>query len=740
MTHWFDHAIVATGRLPLFLFLLAFIATFLFIRISVRLIRAQVRWWPGNVTPGGMHLHHEFFGVIAMLLSGFGLVALSRFDTPIADCVLAAIFGIGCALVLDEFALILHLRDVYWEKEGRSSVDAVFVAIAIGVLFLLGLRPLGFSDAATEIAAGPDPGTRIAAAVIVTANVVLAVITLMKGKLWTGLIGMFIPFLLLFGTFRVARPRSPWARWFYAGKEGKLDKAIRREIRYREPLIRWKIVVQEALAGRFGVPDLPPVLPVTPAPVPPRVAAPNAVATAIRWRRTRRELRVVPTWRLPVILVVLAVIAAILCITLDESLGLQVDSGTLATVLGVIAGAMATLTGLVFTAVTLAMQFGASQISVRVIPRLQREPVMRWSIGFFLATFVFSVMVAMDLALAEPDDTTPGVSTAIAALLTVVSAFLFIALVAKVGTVLNSAQLMRWIAADGRSAIRRQFPDEVAAEEVAAEEVAAEEVAAEEVAPGPVPEHGTHDAVVPVGPPAVDSGHPDDARRIIHLKETATRGRVLLAVNVAKLQRYAVSGNVRFDLLVAVGDHVPHDVGVIAVSGEHRDSIAAHKVLRCLLFGDIHQPSVSPAAALQSISDIALKAISSAGNDPSTVVLALDHTEDLLLMLAPRVRADLLSTRATLVGGYRRSWADYVAIGTDEIRRHSHGQAQVHRRLRALYETLARRCPADQLPPITGRLAALDQQIDLEWQVPLDRRLARAPDRQGSGSERGSVG
>ncbi len=214
--------------------------------------------------------------------------------------------------------------------------------------------------------------------------------------------------------------------------------------------------------------------------------------------------------------------------------------------LGVIAGAMATLTGLVFTAVTLAMQFGASQISVRVIPRLQREPVMRWSIGFFLATFVFSVMVAMDLALAEPDDTTPGVSTAIAALLTVVSAFLFIALVAKVGTVLNSAQLMRWIAADGRSAIRRQFPDEVAAEEVAAEEVAAEEVAPEQV-----PEDGTHDAVVPVGPPAVDSGHPDDARRIIHLKETATRGRVLLAVNVAKLQRYAVAGHVRFDLLVA---------------------------------------------------------------------------------------------------------------------------------------------------------------------------------------------
>ena len=130
---------------------------------------------------------------------------------------------------------------------------------------------------------------------------------------------------------------------------------------------------------------------------------------------------------------VCAIVAAVLCITIDENIGLDVDSGTLATVLGVIAGATATLTGLVFTAVTLAMQFGASQISVRVIPMLQREPVMRWSVGFFLATFVFSVMVAMDLALTGPDDGTPGASTAIAAFLTVVSAILFVALVSKVG-------------------------------------------------------------------------------------------------------------------------------------------------------------------------------------------------------------------------------------------------------------------------------------------------------------------
>ena len=49
--------------------------------------------------------------------------------------------------MLDEFALILHLRDVYWPEEGRTSVDAVFVAIAVTGLLLLGLRPLGWARA-----------------------------------------------------------------------------------------------------------------------------------------------------------------------------------------------------------------------------------------------------------------------------------------------------------------------------------------------------------------------------------------------------------------------------------------------------------------------------------------------------------------------------------------------------------------------------------------------------------------
>ena len=729
MTGWFDERIVETGRLPLFFLLLAFVLTFLFIRFSVRMIRAEVSWWPGNVTPGGVHVHHAFFGMMAMLVAGFGFVAVDPLRTPVIDCVLAALFGIGAALVLDEFALILHLRDVYWAEEGRTSIDAVFVAIAIGLLFLLGLQPFGAFEVVGDIRNENGLVARLVAAGVVVLNVLLAIVTLIKGKVWTGLVGMFVPVLLWFGAARLARPRSPWARWRYKNRPRKLARAIGREQRYREPLMRWKIVVQEAVAGRFGVPDAPAPVPVPPpASVPTAVGVvtekvPSALATAIRWRRTRRALRTVPIWRLPVVLVTFAIVAAWTTVGFDELLELEVDPGTLATLLSVIAGSMATLTGLVFTAVTLAMQFGASSISVRVIPMLQQEPVMRWSTGFFLATFVYSVIIAIDLSVGGPDEPTPGLSTAIAFMLTTVSAYLFIALVGKVGTILNTSRLLQWIADDGRSAIVRQLPMSPVKHDEPSVAIGFDGEAVPSVVAGP-------------GEPSVDLDVTTDAPRMqIRLGEVSARGRVLLAVNGDRLRRYAASWNVRIDVLVAVGDHVPHDLPVIEIVGDPIH-VEKRRVLACLLFGDTHQPSVSPAAALQAISDIALKAMSAGSNDPSVVVQALDHTEDLLLLLAPR----LCGERATPDGsvrGIRRSWADYVAIGTDEIRRHSTGQVQVQRRLRALFESLLAGCGPAQRAPVAERLAVLDAQVARDWSDDLDRRLAAAADRQGYGSEFG---
>ncbi|MBJ8343296.1 hypothetical protein JGU72_01310 [Antrihabitans sp. YC2-6] len=252
MRRWLEDEIIAHGRLPLLCFLIGFIVGFLFIRLSVRLIRAEVKWWPSNVVADGHHIHHAVFGLIAMLISGVAIIAIYEDGTQTSGAWLAAIFGAGAALVLDEFALIFYLKDVYWEEEGRASVDAVFVAIAVTALLLLGLRPLELINPTTF---RDDPSPWIRASIIASAlvNLGLAAIVIAKGKIWTGLLGLYVLPLLVVGAIRLSRPGAPWARWRYTDRPKRMERALERERKIRRPLIRAKIYVQDLIAGKPSI-------------------------------------------------------------------------------------------------------------------------------------------------------------------------------------------------------------------------------------------------------------------------------------------------------------------------------------------------------------------------------------------------------------------------------------------------------------------------------------------------------
>ncbi|MBW8483131.1 hypothetical protein [Actinomadura parmotrematis] len=249
MGEWFRHDIVDGGRLRLFCFLTAFVCAFLFIRFSVRMIRRQVSWWPGNVTPGGHHIHHVVFGLVFMCVGGIGGLVVPGPDTFAAG-LLAALFGVGTALVLDEFALVLHLSDVYWSEQGRLSVQVVFIAVALSGLALLGLRPLGLAD--LDGAGGVLQVWSIALTLLL--NLAFATVTLLKGKVWTGLLGLFVGVFSIVGAIRLARPASPWARWRYrpGTRRGdrKLARAAARERRWRAPVQRFTTALGDAVAGR----------------------------------------------------------------------------------------------------------------------------------------------------------------------------------------------------------------------------------------------------------------------------------------------------------------------------------------------------------------------------------------------------------------------------------------------------------------------------------------------------------
>lgn len=225
------------GRTPLFLLLAGLLGSFLFIRFSVRMIRRGVSWWPGNVQPGGLHIHHVVFGQVMMIVGGVGSFAVH--GGPLAHDILAVVFGAGCGLVLDEFALVLHLEDVYWREEGRRSVDAVILAVCVIGLLLIGQAPLG------GYVGGTSWTTYLTAAVLLA----FVVLCLAKGKVWTGLLGVMLPFLAVVGALRLARPGSPWARWRYGSRPRRMARAERREERIHRRLVGWKTRAMDAVAG-----------------------------------------------------------------------------------------------------------------------------------------------------------------------------------------------------------------------------------------------------------------------------------------------------------------------------------------------------------------------------------------------------------------------------------------------------------------------------------------------------------
>src|SRR6266545_1547674 len=187
--------IVDTGRETQFLFFVAFLVSFGFLRTSAHMIRAQVRWWPGHVEVGGTHIHHLVWGIRLLRSNGYIGVAIHPGD-PWRDIV-AVLFGIGTGLTLDEFALWLNLKDVYWSKQGRRSIDAVVVAGARSGVLLVSFR--GWLDA------GKDVEDVVFAVVggIGVVGILLALVNAAKEKFGMAIWSILIPLVGLIGAFRL---------------------------------------------------------------------------------------------------------------------------------------------------------------------------------------------------------------------------------------------------------------------------------------------------------------------------------------------------------------------------------------------------------------------------------------------------------------------------------------------------------------------------------------------------------
>jgi hypothetical protein len=226
---------------PMMWMFVAILVTFLITRTVTRLIRSGSGQQAGlgNVRIAGTHVHHQVFGILIII--GTGIVLVSATPHGVALDAAAAVFGVGVALTVDEFALWLHLADVYWASEGRKSVDAIFcVLVVTGAL-------IGGAD---FLSGRIGTATWWSSVSVLAVNLLLSVICLLKGKVTTGVIGIVISIVAFVGAVRLAKPGSWWAAHRYASRPRRAARAAHRYgQRYQERWNRLRDLVAGAPSG-----------------------------------------------------------------------------------------------------------------------------------------------------------------------------------------------------------------------------------------------------------------------------------------------------------------------------------------------------------------------------------------------------------------------------------------------------------------------------------------------------------
>ena len=204
----FREQVIAVGLRPAQMALVAFLIAFGGVRLYTNAVRKG--WGPwGNLSLSGVRVHHMVPGILLLLGSGFLAIAVDPNLPWWLWWLLPSAFGVGAALTLDEYALWIHLRDVYWAEEGRRSVDACIIAATLLAIVALGL-PF-WIDVLRDSA--PEGFSAIIS--YHSVSLLAAIWAMSKGKWVSAVVSLvFWPVGVVAG-IRLARPRSLWARRFY---------------------------------------------------------------------------------------------------------------------------------------------------------------------------------------------------------------------------------------------------------------------------------------------------------------------------------------------------------------------------------------------------------------------------------------------------------------------------------------------------------------------------------------------
>ena len=362
------------------------------------------------------------------------------------------------------------------------------------------------------------------------------------------------------------------------------------------------------------------------------------------------------------------------------------------TIVTTISSAMMTFIGVVFSISLVAVQMASGQLTPRVVRIFVRSRISKLTLTVFLATFSFSLLVLTSYE-SETDPRRVTSVPLLQSLLTLgmvgLSLLLFIAYVS------STLRLMQV---------------------------------------GPVVDHITRHSFrvlgrMPVGPP-VEEPLAAETAQIMHWG----RAGVLQDVNVARLVRAARRQGVVLRLIPRIGDFVVPGTPVLAV---HGGAAPPRRALRYTISVGVERTLHQDLAfGLRQLSDIALRALSTAVNDPTTAVQCLDR---IVQFLAAVVGRPLGTVHHRDGRGEVRlvqdvpGWTDLVDLAFEEIRWCSVGSPQVSRRLLAGIGDLMLLAPESRRKPLVRHRALLVQAVERTVPEAAEREFALFPDHQGIG-------
>ncbi|CAL9647071.1 DUF2254 domain-containing protein [Streptomyces sp. enrichment culture] len=364
------------------------------------------------------------------------------------------------------------------------------------------------------------------------------------------------------------------------------------------------------------------------------------------------------------------------------------------TVVSAVGSAMMTFIGVVFSISLVAVQMASGQFTPRVVRLFVRSRVTKATFAVFLATFVLTLLVLTSYdSTADPRTATsvPLVQSVLTLCMVALSLLLFVMYVNATLRLMRVSHVIARIAAESFRVA----------------------------------------ALMPV--PA-DGGGPPGLGPVTAWVAHDGQGGVLRDVHIARLVRVARGHGVVLRLVPRIGDFLVPGTPVLAV---HGGAAPPRRALRYALSVGVERTFHQDLAfGLRQLSDIGLRALSPAVNDPTTAVQALDRVVQILAALARRpLDAALHRDRRGTVRLVQPvpGWAELVDLGFAEVRACSVGSPQVTRRLVAGLDDLLRLVPPERREPLLRQRELLRQAVERTAPTPAERSFALRPDRQGIG-------